>query len=114
MALIDSESKRLQSIHVTNTLKGVLVLSNTAAEDRRNKGFYMLLNDVGARNGLFHGADASADWWHRNLRMYALVQQFAAPGERVLVIAGSGHTAILRDLLRADSERVEEDVLSYF
>jgi hypothetical protein len=61
----------------------------------------------------FHGADASADWWHRNLRMYALVQQHAAPGERVLVIAGSGHTAILRDLLRADADRVEVDVLPY-
>lgn len=114
MALINSESKRLQSIHSTKTLKEVLILSNSEGEDRRNKGFYMLLNDVSADNGLFHGADASANWWHRNFRMYALVQQLAAPGERVLVVAGSGHTAVLRDLLRADGERLEEDVLSYF
>lgn len=114
MELIKAESRRLQQLHDTSTLRDILALSNTEAEDRRNKGFYMLLNAVGADRRLFHGADASADWWHRNLRMYALLQRHAAPGERVLVIAGSGHTAILRDFLRADSERIEEDVLRYF
>jgi hypothetical protein len=45
--------------------------------------------------------------------MYAIVQQQAAPGERVLAIAGSGHVALMHDFLRADPERVEENVLSY-
>jgi hypothetical protein len=114
MALIETESRRLQVLHETKTLKDILVLSNTDEEDRRNKGFYMLLNSVAADNRLFHGADASANWWHRNLRMYALVQRYASPGERVLIIAGSGHTALLREFLRADGERVEEHVLKYF
>lgn len=111
MRLIETESARLQAMHSTRTLEDILVASNTADEDLRNKGFYMLLNPVGAEQGLFHGADASADWWHRNLRMYAVVQRHATAGERVLVIAGSGHTALLRDFLRADAERREEDVL---
>lgn len=110
---IASESARLEAAHRTMTLKQILAASNTPAEDRRNKGFYMLLNPVAAESRLFHGADAAANWWHRNLRMYALIQAHAKPGERVLVIAGSGHTAILRDLLRADAERVEEDVQPY-
>ena len=112
-ALIDSESRRLQELHRSKSLQEILTLSNTPEEDRRNKGFYMFLNPVGAKDRLFHGADASADWWHRNLRMYALIQQEAGPDERVLVIAGSGHTAILRDLLAADGQRVEENVLPY-
>jgi hypothetical protein len=114
MALIGAESRRLQALHETGSLKDILILSNTDEEDRRNKGFYMLLNAVGADKRLFHGADASADWWHRNLRMYALVQRHAAAGERVLVIAGSGHTALLREFLRADAERLEESVSGYF
>lgn len=113
MALIEAESRRLQQMHQARTLGDILAASNTDEEDRRNKGFYMLLNPVGAHQGLFHGADASANWWHRNLRMYAVIQRHAAPGERVLVVAGSGHTAILRELLRADSERQEEPVLGY-
>lgn len=114
MDLIAAESARLESEHRTMSLRDVLAKSNSPEEDLRNKGFYMLLNDVAADNRLFYGADSSARWWHRNLRMYALVQMHAQPGDRVLVIAGSGHTAILRDYLRADSERLEEDILSYF
>ena len=114
VAWIEAESRRLQHLHETKTLKDILVMSNKEDEDLRNKGFYMLLNPVGADERLFHGADASADWWHRNFRMYALIQRYATPGERVLVIAGSGHTAIIRDLLRADGDRVEADVMGYF
>lgn len=111
--MIAAESERLQRMHRALTLREILAMSNSVEEDRRNKGFYMLLNPVAAEGGLFHGADASADWWHRNLRMYALIQAHAQPGERVLVIAGSGHTAILRDLLRSDGARLEEQVLPY-
>ena len=116
MALIESESRRLQALHAQKSLGEILALSNSEAEERRNKGFYMLLNPVLAGSAAtreYLGADAAADWWHRNLRMYALVQRQAAPGERVLVIAGSGHTAILRELLRADAQRAEEDVLPF-
>lgn len=113
MDLIASESARLQRLHDTRSLAEILWASNTADEDRRNKGFYMLLNDIAAGTGEFHGADASANWWHRNLRMYAAVQMHAQPGERVVVIAGSGHTAVMRDFLRADAARVEQDVLPF-
>ncbi|MBL8300376.1 MAG: hypothetical protein JNN30_18730 [Rhodanobacteraceae bacterium] len=113
MALIEVESKRLQHAHATKTLRALLRADNSPADDRHNKGFYLTLNDVGAKEKLFHGADMAARWWQRNFRMYANVQQAAQPGERVLVIAGSGHTAILRDLLHADADRVEEPVLDY-
>ena len=112
--MIATESARQNENHRRLSLKQILARSNSPSEDRNNKGFYMAFNDVAAANGLFHGADASAQWWHRNLRMYALVQMHAQPGERVLVIAGSGHTAILRDFLRADVDRVEEDVTRHF
>ena len=39
------------------------------------------------------GADASASWWQRNFRMYALIQQHAQPGARDIAIGGQGHTA---------------------
>ena len=113
MALIQAESKRLDQAHRTLPLRELLALCNSPDEERRNRGFYMLLNDAGAADGRFLGADASARWWHRNLRMYARVQQHATPGERVLVIAGAGHTAILRGLLGADADRAAEDLSPY-
>ncbi|MBL0076358.1 MAG: hypothetical protein IPP41_10630 [Rhodocyclaceae bacterium] len=112
--LIDAESARLNQAHRRMSLQQILTMSNAPAEDNRNKGFYMLLNAVGTEKGLFYGADSAANWWQRNLRMYSIVQTHATRGERVLVIAGSGHAAIQRDLLRADSERQAEDILKYF
>jgi len=113
-ALIAVLSARFEREHRTLSLRELLVKANSAEDDKLNKGFYIMLNEVGADRGRFVGADASSQWWQRNFRMYANVQRHAAAGERVVVIAGSGHTAILRDLLRLDSQRVEEDAQRYF
>jgi predicted proteasome-type protease len=45
--------------------------------------------------------------------MYALVQRHAQPGERVLVIGGQGHIAIMRQLLADDRDREAVDVHPY-
>jgi hypothetical protein len=96
----------------TLSLHELLKLASDPARDAENKGLYLLTNAVGAGDG-FSGADASASWWHRNFRMYANIQKAAAPGRRVIVIAGQGHTAILKDLLAVDDRRRAEDVRPY-
>ena len=68
-----------------------------------------MTNPVGDQDN-FVGADASASWWHGNFRMYAHVRGSAQPGERVLVIGGPGHIAILRQLLADDPDREAVDV----
>ena len=94
------------------SLAQLLRLTNDPARDAFNKGLYLRTNDVDAGGG-FSGADASASWWHRNFRMYANIQKAAAPGRRVIALAGQGHTAILKDLLAVDNRRKSEDVLGY-
>lgn len=94
------------------SLQQLLQLSNDAGRDRENKDLYLRTNAVDA-GGSFIGADASASWWRRNFHMYANVQQAAQPGRRVFVLAGAGHTAILKDLLAIDSQRSAVDVTPY-
>lgn len=107
-----SLSARETREQTTLPLPELLRLTNDPERDRENKNLYIMTNAVDAGGG-FVGADASASWWHRNFRMYANVQKAAAPGHRVLVIAGAGHTAILKDLLAVDGQRVAEDVTGY-
>lgn len=95
--------------HKTLSFAQLLERANDPARDKLNKSFYILTNEAGAGDG-FEGASAAASWWHRNFRMYALVQSYAEPGERVLVISGQGHTAILKDFLALDSDREAVDV----
>ena len=98
--------------HRALSLRELLIRANDSEQDRINKDLYLLTNAAGA--GLsFEGADATARWWHRNFRMYANIQRYATPGQRVLVVAGHGHTAILRDLLKIDRRVIARDVHQY-
>lgn len=106
---LSAEHDREQS---TLPLAQLLQLANDPSRDAINKGLYLRTNAAGAGDG-FAGADASASWWHRNFRMYANVQKAAAPGRRVIALAGQGHTAILKDLLAVDDRRTAEDVRVY-
>ncbi|MEL7451479.1 MAG: DUF5694 domain-containing protein [Pseudomonadota bacterium] len=107
VAQITEDTNRRQA---TLPLGELLKVHNDAGEDRLNRGFYVMTNDIGAGDD-FVGADAAASWWRRNFRMYARIQKHATPGSRVVVIGGQGHTAILRGLLADDPDRVPLDVL---
>lgn len=100
--MIGEISQETAEAHRTKSLGELLLDANDPEKDRLNKSFYIMTNGVSA-DGKFQGATASASWWHRNFRMYARIQQNAAPGERLLVIGGQGHTAILKDFLAMDS-----------
>lgn len=111
-ATFKSLSERTNREQATLSFPKLLKLSNDPARERENKALYISTNAIDA-GGSFAGADAAASWWHRNFRMYANVQKAAAPGHRVLVVAGSGHTAILKDMLAIDTKRQSEDVTKF-
>lgn len=112
----NGEIARLQAAeaaaHRELSLRELLIRANDSEQDRMNKDLYLLTNAAGAGSG-FEGADATARWWHRNIRMYANIQRYATAGERVLVVAGQGHTAILRDLLEIDGRLIGRDIREY-
>jgi len=94
-------------------LRGLLQRSNDPGQDRINMDLYLATNTVGVGDG-WSGADATASWWQRNFRMYANIQKAAQPGERVIVIGGQGHTAILKTLLAIDRRLQGVPVDDYF
>jgi hypothetical protein len=91
------------------SLQELLEKNNDPRALDANKALYIDTNAIGVGDG-YAGADAAASWWHRNFRMYANIQAEAQPGERVLVIGGSGHIAIIADFLQWDSQRKAADV----
>lgn len=105
---IKSLTDKVNELHKTETLKGILDFNNDPAMEENNKSLYLLLNEVGAWNS-YSGADSTASWWHRNFRMYANVQKYAQKGSRVFVVGGVGHTSILKDLIHIDRKRKAVD-----
>ena len=98
--------------HSSLSLQGILKRYNSSDMDRRNKSLYILTNVIGVDKN-FAGADASASWWQRNFRMLAKIQKFAKPKQRILVIGGQGHIAVIRDLIKFDSNITIENIHSY-
>jgi hypothetical protein len=109
---IEDITAKQQQAHSSLALGQLLKMTNDPEQDRLNKSFYLLTNHVGTGDN-FVGADAAASWWHRNFRMYAKIQRHASPGQRVLVIGGQGHTAILKEFLDVDADRDGVDVVPY-
>lgn len=55
---------------------------------------YLTLAQMGARDAPV-GAEEMEEWWGRNLKIFASVAQITEPGDRILVIYGSGHKFLL-------------------
>jgi len=73
---------------------------------------YVVMATVGAGDG-FVGAGVVADWYERNLHIFANLAAVAQPGERVLLIIGAGHTPILRDLVRGHPDMRLVEAVDY-
>lgn len=80
------------------TVAQILRETNSAPVDSLH-GMYLQLATIGADTN-YVGADVTGDWYVRNLRIYANVARIAQPGDRVLVLFGSGHRPLLNEYLR--------------
>lgn len=49
-------------------------------------------------DALYGTTDPIANWYKRNLRMFTNLYRLAQPRERILLVVGAGHGAILRRL----------------
>ncbi|TGY89689.1 hypothetical protein E5163_00675 [Marinicauda algicola] len=77
-----------------------------------NHGFYLTLAQMGTVENPV-GAFNMADWWGRNMVIFARIAQIAEPGERVLVIYGSGHKYLLDQYVREAPGFEAVDPLAY-
>lgn len=85
-----------------NSVGEILRLENEPGQIARGHAMYMEFAGVGAGD-TYVGSDLLAKWYARNIRIFSDLQKLAQPGERVLVIFGAGHAAILRELIGNDS-----------
>jgi hypothetical protein len=106
---ITAESNRA---HRENTIAEILRSSNDPGKLASGHGMYMRFARVGAGDS-YVGANLLSKWYDRNIRIFTNIQRVAEPGERILVIIGSGHAAILRELVTADPLMMLVDANDY-
>lgn len=91
----------------TTPVGAILAEANSARADSMH-GWYLVMATVG-RDTTYAGAREVANWYTRNLHIFANIARVAQPGERVLVIMGSGHGTLLRQFV---DESPELDLVS--
>ena len=97
-AMVKAQDEYLAAHSVLETL----LYMNADEKVARDVGFYYRQAHVG-EPGDWAGADLVADWFRRNVRIYANLASLAgSPNERVLAIFGAGHLGWLRQNVAND------------
>jgi hypothetical protein len=96
---INEENKMVSKVN----LKDYIAHMNSRDSHRFGYGFY-LAGDF--KLGGFRGADVLSSWWYnRNVRIFRNIQKMTAgPRDRILLIIGNGHAAVLRQLFECSPE----------
>lgn len=106
---IDSIEFNHNHLLKTSTIKQILVANNTQANRNVSVGMYFKLLKAGDKNNHI-GSYLSSEWWRRNMVIYEnILKRLSGNEERVLVIFGSAHTALLYEFMKynADLEVIE-------
>jgi len=54
--------------------------------------------------GKYEGSQLVLQWYERNLKIFSNLQNVCEKGDKVLVLIGSAHLKILKELITASSE----------
>lgn len=82
-----------------------------AAREDHRRGYYGMLGIGDADDQA--GAELNAYWYMRNAKMFAKIGLIAAPGDRLLVLVGSGHGYWLRHFASETPGFVSVDPMPY-
>lgn len=89
----------LERRQATETASQLLAGINAPERIRWDQGFYARLMTFGAGDDQ-PGAVLNARWYARNAQIFARLLQVARPGDRIVVVYGSGHNYWLRQMVQ--------------
>ncbi|REC59352.1 hypothetical protein DRF65_26375 [Chryseobacterium pennae] len=85
------------------SLRDVFICLNEKEDLAQNKGFYISVANKINSDGKYFGSNLVADWYKRNLIMYANIQNQLEPKTKnIFVLVGTGHAAIFKEFFEND------------
>jgi len=101
---IDTVQKSFNEALKKLTITQMLLRENTPEGIKMQLEFYFKLLPVGTPENHI-GSYLVSEWWRRNMVIYEnILKQLSGKEERILVIFGSGHTAILNEMMKFNSD----------
>lgn len=87
--------QEFQSELATTSMTEVIRVANSPRSDSTH-AVYLQAMRIGA-DSAYPGADMTAAWYARNLKILTNVMRISEPGDRLLVLFGAGHGPLLRE-----------------
>ena len=105
----EKESKNLEAISILDSLTKM----NTDESDQWNRSMYLgTIIEMGDELSN-PGVDFTETWYKRNLFILANIMKSVEPGERLLLIMGSGHRAILKPFIKDKNDLRYDEIHDY-
>ncbi len=95
-----------------STISEILRENNSADNLALQRHFYALTAAVG-NDTTFVGTNLVTKWHERNIKIFASLSQIAEPGDRIIVIFGSGHAPLLRYFVESHQQMKLINPLDY-
>lgn len=92
---IKARARAFEAAQANASIGQLLRRLNEPEAIRREHGWYLQMLRLG-QGATQPGAALAAAWYARNLAICARLAQVARPGDRLLVVYGAGHSALLR------------------
>jgi Family of unknown function (DUF5694) len=98
--IIDSIQRDFNASLTKNTIGEILLQQNSKQSIDAGVGFYFELLPAG-KEGNHIGSYLTSEWWRRNMVIYEnILKRLTGKEEKILVIFGSGHTALLQAMMQ--------------
>ena len=102
MDMNNSFEKMRMMTEKTQDLKGLYAIHNSDEYITFDHSMYIAMNKINLGN--YEGSQLVLQWYERNLKIFSNLQNVCEKEDKVLVLIGSSHLKILKELIRASSE----------
>jgi hypothetical protein len=107
------EAAQMQEAFRQHTIGELFRMKNTDSARQAALAPYLNMIVPIATEGDYPGAEAVANWYRRNFKIAANLLAAISPGDRALVIYGSGHIPVLEHALSVADALVCVDAAQY-
>ncbi len=113
-ARVPEHLQRLGELMAKGTVLDTFRHLNSEAYMRADHDWYVrMLHPDSESTDLYEGANLLTNWQKRNLRILANVYRVSEPGDRLLLLIGSGHLTLLRQWAEAAQDLALMDTSAY-
>lgn len=110
---VSDMGQKINEMQKNSTVGEILCyLNNPQRIAQEHSNMYLNIAPIGAGD-TYYGANYLTAWYDRNIRIFGNLLNIADPEDRILVIYGAGHCAILSEFVKSYNNMELIDTLQY-